>query len=129
MAKQQFYGVKYPFVAEDVENYFIDVNKTLKDKVRSILMHVIFTPKGQKIRDPEFGTDLIKYIFQPNDSISWDGIKSEVSNIVSKYVNGVTLKNIEIMQNENDLGEIYVRLDYSVSNFQSTINDSLIVKI
>jgi phage baseplate assembly protein W len=92
-------------------------------------MHVVFTPKGQKIRDPEFGTDLIKYIFQPNDSISWDGIKSEVSNIVSKYVNGVTLKNIEIMQNENDLGEIYVRLDYSVSNFQSTINDSLIVKI
>ena len=52
MAKQQFYGVKYPFVAEDVENYFIDVNKTLKDKVRSILMHVIFTPKGQKLRDP-----------------------------------------------------------------------------
>ena len=69
MAKQQFYGVKYPFVAEDVENYFIDVNKTLKDKVRSILMHIIFTPKGQKLRAPEFGTDLIRYIFEPNDNI------------------------------------------------------------
>ena len=127
--KKQFYGVKFPFTNNDVENYYVDLNSKPSDKVKSILMHVVFTPKGQKIRDPEFGTDLIKYIFQPNDSISWDGIKSEVSNIVSKYVNGVTLKNIEIMQNENNLGEIYVRLDYSVSNFQSTINDSLIVKI
>jgi phage baseplate assembly protein W len=127
--KKQFYGIKFPFTNNDVENYYVDLNSKPSDKVKSILMHVVFTPKGQKIRDPEFGTDLIKYIFQPNDSISWDGIKSEVSNIVSKYVNGVTLKNIEIMQNENDLGEIYVRLDYSVSNFQSTINDSLIVKI
>ena len=127
--KKQFYGIKFPFTKNDVENYYVDLNSKSSDKVKSILMHVVFTPKGQKIRDPEFGTDLIKYIFQPNDSISWDGIKSEVSNIVSKYVNGVTLKNIEIMQNENDLGEIYVRLDYSVSNFQSTINDSLIVKI
>ena len=126
---KQFYGIKFPFTNNDVENYYVDLNSKPSDKVYSILMHVVFTPKGQKIRDPEFGTDLIKYIFQPNDSISWDGIKSEVSNIVSKYVNGVTLKNIEIMQNENDLGEIYVRLDYSVSNFQSTINDSLIVKI
>ena len=127
--KKQFYGIKFPFTNNDVENYYVDLNSKPSDKVKSILMHGVFTPKGQKIRDPEFGTDLIKYIFQPNDSISWDGIKSEVSNIVSKYVNGVTLKNIEIMQNENDLGEIYVRLDYSVSNFQSTINDSLIVKI
>ena len=127
--KKQFYGIKFPFTNNDVENYYVDLNSKPSDKVKSILMHVVFTPKGQKIRDPEFGTDLIKYIFHPNDSISWDGIKSEVSNIVSKYVNGVTLKNIEIMQNENDLGEIYVRLDYSVSNFQSTINDSLIVKI
>ena len=127
--KKQFYGIKFPFTNNDVENYYVDLNSKPSDKVKSILMHVVFTPKGQKIRDPEFGTDLIKYIFQPNDSISWDGIKSEVSSIVSRYVKGVTLKNIQIIQNENDLAEIYVRLDYSVSNGQKVINDSLITKI
>ena len=126
---KQFYGIKFPFTDVDVENYYVDLNKKQSEKVKSILMHVVFTPKGQKIRDPEFGTDLIKYIFEPNDSISWEGIKSEVSAAVNRYVNGVTLRNIEIMQNDNNLNEIYVRLDYSVSNGINVVNDSLITKI
>jgi phage baseplate assembly protein W len=129
MAKQQFYGVKYPFVAEDVENYFVDVNKSLKDKVRSILMHVIFTPKGQKLRDPEFGTDLIRYIFEPNDNVSWEGVKNEVSEVVNKYVKGVTINNISVVQNDSDAYEIYVRLDYTVSDGINVVKDSIATKI
>lgn len=129
MAKQQFYGVKYPFVAEDVENYFVDVNKSMKDKVRSLLMHVIFTPKGQKLRDPEFGTDLIKYIFEPNDSISWEGVKTEVSEAVNKYVKGVTINNISVIQNDEEGAEIYVRLDYIVSDGINVVEDSIATKL
>ena len=129
MRQSQFYGIKYPFVAQDVENYFVDVNKTMKDKVRSILMHVIFTPKGQKIRDPEFGTDLIRYIFEPNDDSSWNMIKNEVSEVVNKYVNGVTINNISVLKNEEDFGEIFVRLDYTVSDGINISTDSIVTKI
>lgn len=129
MRQLQFYGIKYPFVAQDVENYFVDVNKTMKDKVRSILMHVIFTPKGQKIRDPEFGTDLIRYIFEPNDDSSWNMIKNEVSEVVNKYVNGVTINNISVLKNEEDFGEIFVRLDYTVSDGINISTDSIVTKI
>ena len=129
MEKVQYYGIKYPFVAQDTENYFVDVNKSKKDKVRSLLMHIIFTPKGQKLRDPEFGTDLIKYIFEPNDNISWDGIKHEVSEAVRKYVNGITINNISVLQIEEEMAEIYVRLDYSVSNGIDIVNDSIVTKI
>ena len=129
MAKQQFYGVKYPFVAEDVENYFIDVNKTLKDKVRSLIMHIIFTPKGQKLRDPEFGTDLIRYIFESNDNISWEGIKTEISESVNKYVNGVVINNISVVQNDSEAAEIYVRLDYSVTDGINVVEDSIATKL
>ena len=31
--KQQF-GIKYPFTTEKNENYFVDTNMTLKEKVR-----------------------------------------------------------------------------------------------
>ena len=92
-------------------------------------MHVIFTPKGQKLRDPEFGTDLIKYIFEPNDSISWDGIKNEVSDVVNRYAPGVKINNISIMQNDEEGAEIYVRLDYSVSDGINVVNDSIATKL
>ena len=78
MARHQKYGIKYPFTSNNEDNIFLDVNDTETDSVKSKVLHVIFTPKGQKIRDPEFGTDLIKYIFSPNDDYSISEIKTEI---------------------------------------------------
>ena len=86
MAKQQYFGIKYPFTSVDFQNFFIDVNSTPKDKVRSEVMHVIFTPKGQRIRMPDFGTDLIKYIFEVNDTESWQEVKNEISESVKRLI-------------------------------------------
>lgn len=124
----KFYGIKYPFMAQDDENYYLDVNKDLKDKVRSLLMHVIFTPKGQKLRDPEFGTELIRFIFQPNDGETMEAIKSEVSNVVSKYVNGVKINDLQVLSDETQRG-VFVRLDYTVTQGYKTINDSFVTKL
>ena len=92
-------------------------------------MHVIFTPKGQKLKDPEFGTYLIRYIFEPNDNTSWESVRNEISEVVSKYVKGVTINNISVMQNSEDAAEIYVRLDYSVNDGINIITDSIATKI
>lgn len=129
MGNKQYYGIKYPFTNNDVENYFLDVNKDWKSKIRSLLMHIIFTPKGQKIRDPEFGTNLIKYLFEPNEETSWDGIKNEINEAVNKYMTGITINEISALESSDDLHQIYVRLDYTVNNGIQKINDSIITKI
>lgn len=129
MAKKQFYGVKFPFTAQDEENYYLDANKTLKDKVRSLLMHVIFTPKGQKLRDPEFGTDLIKFLFEPNESETWENIKMNVSESINRYVSNITLNNIEVVVSEDEPRAIYVKVSYTVSNGITSTKDSFITKI
>lgn len=129
MGNKQYYGIKYPFTNSDVENYFLDVNKDGKSKIRSLLMHIIFTPKGQKIRDPEFGTNLIKYLFEPNEETSWDGIKNEINEAVNKYMTGITINEISALESSDDLHQIYVRLDYTVNNGIQKINDSIITKI
>ena len=129
MAKQQYFGIKYQFTSVDFENFFVDVNDRPKDKVRSEVMHVIFTPKGQRIRMPDFGTDLIKYIFEINDSESWQGIKNEISESVRKYVPNVVLNDIQVMKDEEKIGEIYVRIDYSVKEGLRTTNDSIVTKL
>lgn len=129
MAKKQQYGIKYPFTVNNDNGYFVDVNLTTKEKIRSLIMHVIFTPKGQKIRDPEFGTDLIKYIFEPSDDFSWELVKNEAIDAIKKYVNGVIINDINILQDEDDLHQIYVRIDYSFNDGLKIINDSVATKI
>ena len=129
MNKKQFYGIKYPFISADVENYYVDLNSSIKDKIKSLLIHVIFTPKGQKIRDCEFGTDLVKFLFQVNDETTWEEIKEEVTNVVSKYVRGITITDIKVLQSEDNGEEVFVRVDYIISNGLTVEKDSLITKI
>lgn len=129
MSKVQYYGIKYPFTAQGDENFLLDVNYDLKSKVRSTLMHVIFTPKGQKLRDPEFGTNLIKYIFEQGDGFTFESVKDEVSVVVSRYIDGITINDISIMESNEDFHKIYVRLDYTVTSGFKTITDSIITQL
>lgn len=129
MAKKQYFGVKYPFTSEGFQNFYVDANSSVKDKVRSQLMHIVFTPKNQRIRMPQFGTDLIKYIFEPNDSVTWETVKNEVSESVKRWATNIIVNNIQIVKNEEDESEIYVRLDYSVSEGNKVVNDSIVAQL
>lgn len=114
MNKKQKYGLKYPFTTDNGDGYFVDLNETVGEGVKSRVLHVIFTPKGQKLRDPEFGTDLIKYIFSPKDGLTFSDIKTEITTQVSKYVPEVEFRNINIYENENNEHEIIVTIEYGV---------------
>ena len=129
MAKKMLFGIKYPFLADDVTGYYVAANKTVAEKVRSQLMHIIFTPKGQRIRNPEFGTDLIKYIFDQNDGMTWEAVKTEVSESVTRWATNINLKDIRVVKSEEDPSQVFVRLDYSVTEGNKTTNDSVVVEL
>ena len=129
MAKQQLFGIKYPFTQDDYQNFFVDANTTEKDKVRSQIMHVIFTPKGQRIWMPEFGTDLIKYIFSPSDSESWESVKNEISTSVQRFVPNVILNDVRVVQSDDERAEIFVRMDYTIKEGNRIKKDSIITQI
>lgn len=129
MANKQYFGIRYPITSQDYQNFYVDLNNSLKGKVKSQLMHVIFTPKGQRLRNPEFGTDLIKYIFDPNDTTTWESVKNEVKDSVGRWVNNVKINDIQVVKNvENDL-EIYVRVDYEISVGNKSTTDSMVVQL
>ena len=129
MAQKQYFGIKYPFLADNVTGFYVAANETVAEKVRSQLMHIVFTPKGQRIRNPEFGTDLVKYIFEPSDQTTWEAVKNEVTESVKRWASNININNIQIVKNENDESEIYVRLDYSVSEGNKVTNDSIVVQV
>lgn len=129
MAKKKYFGIKYPFVSDDFQHFFVDANNNTREKVKSQLMHIVFTPKNQRIRMPEFGTDLIKFIFEPNDGITWESVKTEVSEAVKRWTDNIRINDIQVVKNENDESEIFVRLDYSVSEGNKVTNDSVVVQV
>lgn len=126
MATIQKYGIKYPFTANNNENVFLDTNSTYLEDIKSQVLHIIFTPKGQKIRDAEFGTNLIQYIFSPKDNMTIEAIKTEISSQIKKYIPDVTFRDIRIYDEENG---IIVIVDYEISRGNKVEITSVGVKL
>jgi phage baseplate assembly protein W len=114
MALRQKYGIKYPFNSNDIDGSFLDLNQTEADKIKSELLHIILTPKGQRLRDPNFGTNLTRFIFEPNDEITYDKIREEITNQVMRYLPGVEFIDFSFYTREEEETEIIVAIDYSV---------------
>jgi phage baseplate assembly protein W len=127
MALTQKYGIKYPFTSNNNDGIYLDLNDTYADGVKSQVLHVIFTPKGQKLRDPEFGTDLIKYIFNPSDLNTFNEIKGEITRQITKYVPSVEFRDIVIY--ENDENGIIVMVEYGVKKGNKTEITTVAVKL
>ena len=129
MAVTQKYGIKYPFTTDNDDGTYIDLNKTYGEGIQSQVLHVIFTPKGQKLRDPDFGTDLIKYIFSQSDSSTFGSIKGEISSQIAKYVPEVEFRDISIYNSEGDDNSIIVMVEYGVKQGNKTEVTKVAVKL
>ena len=103
-----YYGIKFPFTILNDRNVFIDLNNDLHEKVASEIAHVILTPKKTRLRMPDFGTDLIRFIFSPNDEISWTDIESEIYDSVNKYVPNASINKVDVYKNEEKVENCWV---------------------
>jgi phage baseplate assembly protein W len=126
---KQFYGIKYPFSEESDRLTYIDLNETEEEGVRSMLLHIILTPKGQRLRKPNFGTNLIKYIFEPNTSDMWNEIKTDITNQISLYLPQVSFKDIKIQHNTEEENSIYLEIDYIVNTDGIKKENKTLVKL
>ena len=114
MAVTQKYGIKYPFTADNDDGLYLDLNDSFDEGVKSKVLHVLFTPKGQRLRNPDFGCDLIKYIFSQKESESFSQIKTEITTQIQKYVPEVEFRDVTIYNSETDDHAIIVMAEYAV---------------
>ena len=104
MARTQKYGIKFPIKIESKKT-LLDLNETRADEVKSQLIHLIFTPQGQKLRDPLFGTNLITYLFsEMNDKLTWDDVIFEIKDKVKKFISNCEVQDV-ITEQVGDSGE------------------------
>lgn len=129
MAITQKYGIKYPFTSDNEDGTYLDLNDTFAEGVKSQVLHVVFTPKGQKLRDPDFGTNLIRYIYNPSDTITFNDVKTELTTQINKYVPSVEFRDISIYNSETEEGGIIVMVEYGVKRGNKTEITTVAVKL
>jgi phage baseplate assembly protein W len=120
MAKTRYINIDFPF-RDSKKGFYFELNQTDKDAIRADLLHLLLTNKGERLYLPDFGSDLKKYIFEPNDDITHSDIKDNLNETISKYIPNLIINSIEFRNDEIE-ELIIVELTYTVTEgtFQST---------
>ena len=114
MADGKTININFPF-QDSSKGYYLDMTETSRDAVRSNLLHLLLTNKGERLYLPDFGSDLKKYIFEPNDKITRDEVKQAVESLLLELVGLRAIYDFAVVCDETnntparvDRNELYV---------------------
>lgn len=124
----KYININYPF-KDSHQGFFIDLTSDDRAAVKADLMHLILTIKGQRLYNPDFGTNLIRFIFQPEDGLTFDGIREEITTQVKKYLPNLNVVNIGVDQSSESEYAAVIRLDYTITDDVFTTSDFVIINI
>ena len=108
MANGTTYGINFPF-RQSQKGTYLNLTEESTDEIRANLVHLLLTRKGYRYYLPDFGTRLYEYIFEPLDGETFDTLKTEIEDAVSKYIQNLTIQNITIepyIDSEESIGEL-----------------------
>ena len=119
---ERYININYPF--RDSENgFFVDMTQTSKDAVKSDLLHLLVTDKGKRYYMPEFGTNLKKYIFEPNDAVTHNDIMGEIQVAVNTYIPGLLIDSMTTSIDPSNENMAVVRVDFTIGQGVFAEND------
>lgn len=114
MAKSRFINIDFPF-RDSEEGFYFNLTKTNESAIRADLLHLLLTNKGERLYMPDFGSDLKKYIFEPNDGITHTDIKNNINETIKRYIPNLLIDSIEFKN--DDIEElIIVEVRYTVTD-------------
>lgn len=121
MATGRYININYPF-KDSKQGFFLDLNSTDNRAIKADLLHLLLTSKGQRLYNPDFGTDLLKFIYEPLDGMTLDGIKTEINDSVKKYLPQVRLDDLTVEDSDiNDyLALVTIKFTITGDVFEST---------
>ena len=125
MAESRFINIDFPF-RDSKEGFYFNLTKTNETAIRADLLHLLLTNKGERLYMPDFGSDLKKFIFEPNDGITHIDIKNNINETIKKYIPNLIIDSIEFKN--NDIEElIVVEVKYTVT--EGAFSSSDVVEI
>jgi phage baseplate assembly protein W len=100
-------GVSLPFNAPGV------FNKTYstKDQIKSNLVNLLLTDKGERIMNPEFGANLRRSLFDNITVSSIDLLQAKIIDAINIFIPEIELVNVDI-ESDVDYNTLNVTIDY-----------------
>jgi len=83
--------------------------------IRESLVQLILTGSGERVMRPSVGTNVRKFIFEPNDELLTSLVQTEVATAIARFEPRVTVVGIQTQRIES---ELLVTITYIVNATQ-----------
>ena len=107
-------GVSLPFNGPGVFNS----TYTTKDQIKSNLVNLLLTSTGERVMNPNFGTELRKFLFEGITDSNLELLKNSLLNSIAIYIPDITVTNISIVP-DTDYNLINLSVNYLVNISQN----------
>jgi phage baseplate assembly protein W len=105
--KNRAVGIAIPFKGGGV----FPKTYSTKDQLKSNLINLLLTFKGERPLNPKFGSDLPRLLFEPLTNEIIKTIQDQIIDSVSIYIPEITLTDIEVTP-DIDHNTVYVAVSY-----------------
>ena len=112
-------GVNLPFTRDNKTGWF-DQSFTTLEAAKSNLKNLLLTMKGERLMQPNFGTDLMKLVFEQDDGTLQDRIRETIIDAVDFWLPYLKLNTVEINNSvetdDMNFNRFNVKLVFSIRN-------------
>lgn len=105
-----FNGISFPFRRGGTS---FPAATTDDELIKESLIQLVLTQNGERIMRPDFGTNALSFVFEPNNVVLEQTIRAELQAVIGRYEPRVLLTNIRT-ERRVEQGEIIVTLEYVV---------------
>lgn len=98
------YNINFPLNDDFSTNTYFLMTQVTKNSFNSDLLLLLLTKKNERYYEPDYGTNLLKFIFEPNDNITATDVEQEIRDTVSKYIPALKINKINFNWNVDDTG-------------------------
>lgn len=93
-------GFPFPLERDNPRGFFYRVTNT--QAVKACLIQLIMTEPGERIMMPGYGTGLRRYIFDPNDDLSYQEMSNLILNSIRNWEPRIVVRSINVSSGEGD---------------------------
>lgn len=124
----KYLNIQFPF-KDSPEGFFLNLNYTDSKAIVSDLMHLLLTNQGERLYNPNFGTNLRKFIFEQNDGKTRVDIKNHVQEAVKKYIPNLVINDVLVEESELSEYLVTIKIDYTITDDVFEESDIIIINL
>ena len=106
-------GLELPFARS--RTGLFGLTETTLEQAGHNIKNLLLTSKGERVMQPDFGSDLRSLLFEQADDNINNDIKEAISDAMSNWLPYINISNVNVIENETNPNQMKVSRDFSLN--------------